>query len=172
MTTSKMPLLITLMMLGLQADVSLDNSSGIIDDSSKKTHYMLNAARNLQKKDNPDAKIAGKWLENKLIRDRLFYPRWQTIFAILTNDMLELNEKVAYILQVRDEQKKQHAQVKSKKYPIFFNKELIIFCTTVAVISTAFAPFIFAGAQIGEGFGKYIREQLWPNLDVDKSGWN
>ena len=174
MTISKTSLLFILMMLGLQADISLNDNYGITDDSSKKIQYMLNLSRDLQKKDNADTKIAGKWLESKIVRNKIYSCDWFTLSAILTNDKLDLNEKVTYILQIKEEQEKQRTQKKLEavlREKEDLKRNILHVATGFAVLIIS-VPFICAGAQIGDGFGKYIREHLWPNLDVDKRGWN
>src|SRR5436190_1902351 len=123
MTISKTSLLFILMMLGLQADISLNDNYGITDDSSKKIQYMLNLSHNLQIKEEQEKQRTQKKLE-----------------AVL-REKEDLKRNILHV------------------------------ATGFAVLIIS-VPFICAGAQIGDGFGKYIREHLWPNLDVDKRGWN
>lgn len=169
MTISKASLSIMLMMFGLQADVSLVNHSITIE-----TQYVLNTAHDWQKKDITDVKTAGKWLEKIVLKDKFHYPIREIIMAILVNDKLELNEKASYILQVKEQQKKKRNEEKLER--IAFSKrqfkEVMMIFTAIGVACTVFSPFIAAGIKIGDGFGKYIREHAWPNLDVDKRGWN
>ena len=166
MTISKKLFLLTTLVVGFQANMSA-NQYLTADDIKKQEIFKFALA--LKQQDNADAKMASEFIEYELLGfDNKWFYNHDKIIAIL-NAQLTLQEKRAYILQIKTTQNEAIAQNKideenrqkqydkqQRQYRIDRIKEAL----TIGAVMTAAVAVLPGLSIVSETIGKHVGPKI------------